>query len=300
MDKAIKHHLGKEIIHTERLKGGYSFKTYLLTLCDKSKVVFRGRQDFRRITIKEVLERERYFYGRVNEEIGKICPEVYVVDCTLEHHGTGFCVMEYIEGMPLKPYIRSGISEQEQSGILNQIGGIAAKINGIRMDDGHPFMVERGRWEDYISDRIGLRLSLLVNSGVITQSEIKAITDGMRAKKAIHTDRILHLDLRYDNMIINGGKVFVVDAENCEFGDPLWEIATIDNAGELKPEVVEAYLSAFDGEIDLNSELYWYYKMERAALVLNVYLNEVEGHGEQARRYGVLFDEVKNRLVGRG
>ena len=85
MDKAIKHYFNKNILTKERLTGGYTFETWLLTLSDGEQLVFRTQKDFvtgggRQIIIAGILERERFFYEHVNNNLGHICPEVYVVD----------------------------------------------------------------------------------------------------------------------------------------------------------------------------------------------------------------------------
>ena len=277
MTDAIKHYIGKEIKNKRRLTGGYTFDTWMITLSDDQKVVFRSKKDFytsggRKIVIADVLERERFFYDTVNQKIGHICPEVYAVDGTYEYHDAAFCIMEYIEGTPLNIYFdNAGVEKRNR--ILYHIGEIAAQINTLKIDGNHPYVINREPWSDYMADRLYERLLPLENNDVIKRNEIVAITESMREEKASTTNAFLHLDMRRINMIYNNGSIFLLDAENCEFGDPLWELAVIDVGGEIEPILIDEYKKTYGKSIDLTSNLYEYYKLERIALVLNLFIN---------------------------
>jgi aminoglycoside phosphotransferase (APT) family kinase protein len=300
MDRAIKHHLGKDIKEQTRLTGGYTFQTWLLTLSDDTKVVFRTQKDFdtgggRKIIIADVLERERYFYNTVNKNIGRICPEVFVIDSTREHLDMSYCIMEYIEGTPLALCFRD-FDTRTKNDILYKIGGIAAKINGIEIDGSHPYVSDRNSWEEYIADRLYERFKPFICE-IITQTEADKITNSMRRKKAAKTLSFVHLDLRHVNMIYNNGDIFVLDAENCEFGDPLFELATIDVAGELGEPLLKGYNDVLGGEINLDDELYLFYKMERLALVLYVFMEEIKNDAKLTEYYLQGFLDIKNKLL---
>jgi len=295
LDEAIRHHLGKDIKDQVQLTGGYTFQTWLLMLSDNTKVVFRAQRDFdtgggRKIVIADVLAREKFFYDTVNHTLGHICPEVYVVDGSCMHYDMSFCIMEYMEGTPLHICF-DGFDLQIKRDVLYRIGELTAQINGIKIDDSHPYMSARGAWEAYIADRLQERLKPLVHNDVITQDEIDRIADFVCQKKALSTNAFLHLDMRRINMIYSKGSIYILDAENCEFGDPLWEIATIDVAGELEPALIEGY-----GNIDMDSALYHCYKMERLALVLHLFMNEIKSDTQSTKVYLEKFHEVKNRL----
>ena len=98
MDKAVKYHFGKDIKEQIRLTGGWTYQTWLLILSDNSNMVFRTQRDLvtaggREFIIADILEREKFFYDNVNKKLGHICPEVYVVDGTREHHENSYCIM---------------------------------------------------------------------------------------------------------------------------------------------------------------------------------------------------------------
>ena len=301
MDRAVNYHLGKEIVDKVRLTGGYTFHTWLLTLSGNQKVVFRHQRDFetgggREISIADILEREMFFYSNVNKKVENICPEVYAVDGTREYHEDSFCIMEYIEGTPLNQCF-DDFDEKAKRDILYQIGEIAARINGIEIDSNHPYVTNRGSWEIFMANRMRDRFKPLIHNKVITQDEVEIITARMCGKKANKTLSFLHLDMRRINMIYRDGNIFILDAENCEFGDPLFELAVIDCGGELDQPLIDGYKNAYDRSIDIGDELYYFYKMERVALVLHVFLNEVKGEPELARIYLNTFNELKERLT---
>ena len=279
MEKAINYHLNKEIIKSEKLTGGLTFQTYLLTLCDGCKVVFRGRRSFttfggRFIDITEVLTRERFFYENINASVGKICPEVYVIDGSLEYHDTPFCIMEYLEGVPLDRCY-GDFDKKTKEKISCKIGEQTAKINQVKIDSNHPYMTQRGKWEDYMAGRISERLVPHIEDGLVTQEEAEIITKNMRSKSVENTDSFIHLDMRHVNMIYDNGNIYVIDAENCEFGDPLWEITSVETGGQLVPEFIAGY-----GGVDTDNIFYKYYLFERRSLVLNIYRKFIKSDTE--------------------
>jgi hypothetical protein len=161
MDEAIKHHFNKEIKSQVSLTGGYTFQTFLLTLSDNHKIVFRHQMDLKTgsgetMNIFEILERERFFYSNVNKEVGHICPEVYVVDGSRKLHENAYCIMEYIEGKPLNQCFGS-FNEKEKRDISYQIGEKAGRINNLEIGDCHSYIKSRKAWSEYIADKISGR-----------------------------------------------------------------------------------------------------------------------------------------------
>ena len=300
MDNAIKHHLNKSIISREQLTGGYTFSTWLLTLSDNQKVVFRHQYDFDdnsggKILIADILNREKFFYDNVNRNIGRVCPEVYVVDGTKEYFEHSFCIMEYIEGVNLNDCFND-YDFSMQNKIRYQIGKIAAQINSIQINNNHPYIIQRGKWEDYIANKLRDRFIPLINCDVISKDEADIITGRMLHKKASKTLSYLHLDMRRINMIFRDGQIYIIDAENCEFGDPLRELAVIDCGNELDDILLDGYKSVY-GDINIDDELFYFYKMERMALVLHVFMNVVKTETELTRMYLEIFNSLKKKLT---
>lgn len=90
----------------------------------------------------------------------------------------------------------------------------------------------------------------------------------MRKQKAEYTLSFLHNDIRPDNMIYNNGSIFVLDAEECEFGDPLHELARISQVDDF--QFLKGYKS--ESDIDINN-LYLYYKLEELGMLLDCHFN---------------------------
>ena len=204
--------------------------------------------------------------------------------------------MEYIEGTPLDSCFKD-FDVQTQNNLLCKIGEISAQINKLEIDNSHPYMTERGSWQEYIADRLTERLKPLTNNEIITQNEIDIIANRMRQKKVMQTTSFLHLDMRHVNMIYNSGDIFVLDAENCEFGDPLFELAVIDVAGELAPPLIEGYINISGNDMKLDDELYYLYKMERQALVLHLFMNLIKSDVNSTQLYLGRFNELKEKLL---
>lgn len=299
MESAIKYHFSKDIKEKIRLTGGWK-ETWLLVLADNQKVVFRTHPDGttsggRKIIMADVFEREKFFYDNVNKKLGHICPEVYIVDGTREYYENSYQISEYFEGKKLSSCFREDFDEQTKNHIYYKIGEIAAQINSIEIDSQHPYVASRNSWEEYIAKRIYERLIELVKFDIITLEEINKVCDNMRSNKAAKTLSFLHLDIRHSNMIYNNSDIFLVDAENCEFGDSLHELAVIDVAQESNHYLLDGYKSVVN--IDLNDELYYYYKMERNALVLNIYMNGWINDEAGKQHYLKEFNEVKSCLL---
>ena len=92
MEEAIKHYLNQSVLEKSRLENGWK-ESWLITLQNRRKVVFRACTDY-----AELFEREKFFYDTVNRNIGKICPEVYIVDGSCRYYHKSFQISEYIEG----------------------------------------------------------------------------------------------------------------------------------------------------------------------------------------------------------
>ena len=296
MDRAVKHHFNKDIKETIKLTGGWK-GTWLLVLSDNQKLIFRAHPDGttsggRKIIMADIFEREKFFYENVNRKLGHICPEVYVLDSTREYYENSYQISEYIEGKGLSKCFREDFDEKTKNDIYYKIGEISAQINNIEIDKNHSYVTSRNSWEEYLAGRLYERLIPLVKNQFITPDEIDRICGSMRSKKAARTFAFLHLDMRHSNMIYNNGDIFVLDAENCEFGDPLHELAVIDVAQESNDILIKGYKSVTD--IDLESELYYFYKLERLGLVLDIHFNMINA---PSQLYLDIFNETKEKVL---
>ena len=302
MDRAIRHHFNKNIKEQERLTGGYTFETWLLTLSDNQKVVFRTQRDFetgggRKIVIADIFEREKFFYDTVNKEIDHICPKVYVIDGSFQYYENAYQISEYIEGTPLNTSCFNEFDTQTKDNIFYQIGQICAKIGKIEISENHHYIKQRGSWGKFITHRLHERLFALVKNDVITLVEIDKIIGNLSEMKAEKLLSLIHLDMRLENMVYNNGKIFLLDAENCEFGDHLFDLTVIDINYGLKDTFVNGYKSIANYFPDLNDNIYPYYKLERLALILYVYMNEVKSDIATTQHFLAKFNTAKSEIL---
>jgi len=301
IDRAVEKHLRQRITERVPLPGGYDFDTWLLTLSGGEKVVFRTRSDYttgggRRIVVADVFAREKFFYDSVHAAVVCVCPAVFVIDGSCEAYDRPFQIAEYIEGIPLNLCF-DGFGPEKRERILYQMGEMAAKINSLEIDPRHPYVSDRSSWETFFAKRLWERLVPLVGKHLITPREIQRLVDAAAVKKARKSLSFLHLDMRMVNMIHNDGRLFLLDAENCEFGDPLFELAVMDMNGCLTDSFAAGYSGVLGEMPDLRDELYDYYRLERLALVLDLLLNEVDSGGEEVFRYTADFHMIKCRLL---
>ena len=300
MDGVIEKHFAQKIVSQKQLMGGYTFNTWLLCLSKGQKVVFRYSPDFatgsgREIIIADVFRREKFFYDSVNAAIGHICPEVYVIDETKENFETSFQIAEYLEGTTLDLCF-DNLSDEQKSAVHYRHGEIAAGVNKLEIDEQHPYILSRGTWKDFFATRLEERLTPLVELGLITAAQIESIL-GNVAKLRIENKRsFLHLDMRFANMIYNEGNIFLIDAENSEFGDPLFELAVFDINDYLTPEFLSGYTNVSGAVPDLSSELFNFYKLERLALILYVFIVEADDE-KLAKHFLRKFEEVKSKVL---
>lgn len=304
MDKAIEYYFNAKIKKKTKLTGGLSFNTWILTLEDSRRLIFRSANSYmntggRYIDVSDIFRREKFFYDSINIK-EQISPEVYVIDDSFTLYPEIFQIYEYIEGIPLDKCFDS-LDDTEKSAVYYNIGATAAMINNIKIDAGNPYITQRGEWIPYISNRLKERLVPLIQNGLITMSEAEALKDGMEKFQSETLPlSFLHLDLRFCNMIYSNKKLYVIDAENSEFGDFYFEIARIENSGLLNNDFIKGYLNVSEiKSLNFSQDLYMYYKMESTALVVNVYLNEIFKNDNESRGYIRRLLELKETLLRR-
>jgi len=298
---AVKKYFGGDIVSVERLTGGYTFNTRLVTLAGGEKIVFRSSPDFytgggRKIIAEDIFRREKFFYENINGALGKICPEVYVIDGSLEFFGEPFQISEYMAGTRLDLCI-GALSEPERRRVYFRFGEIAAGVNSVLIGEDHNYIKERGEWGAFFSARLRERLAPLIKNKLVNGDEIEKLTAGCsRAIGDKNFLSFLHLDMRFINMIYDGGKIYLIDAENCEFGDPLFELSVIELNGLMTEDFLTGYEGVSGETPDTSGEAFLYYKLERLALIANVFINEV-GSEKDGERFKKEFMRVKERLM---
>lgn len=269
MDKAIKHYFNAEIVEKTKLENGWK-ETLLLTLSSDQKVVFRSCGNY-----TKHFEREKFFYETVNNSIGKICPDVYLVDGSCKFYDKSFQISEYLPGKTLRQCLQHEFDEEQKRNAYYQLGVLAARINRIEIAPNHPYVSEREPWESYFADKLlRVQLERIISNGLITSDEVERLCGVMKSKKAEKTLAFLHRDIRPDNVIYNNGQLFIIDSETCEFGDPLNEFARINlewTYWEMYDVLLDGYKSV--SNISVDSELFGLYQLESLAELLDMHYN---------------------------
>lgn len=267
MQEAIKHYFNKDIINKLRLQNGWK-ESWLLTLSDGEKVVFRACEDY-----TDFFERERFFYNTVNQNIGEVCPEVYVIDGSLQFSEKSFQISEYIQGDSFRIVLESADANKKIE-LYYELGQTIAKINQIKISSFKGEVFNRQPWIlHYTNELMKPQLLRIVNNKLITMEQIDKLCEKIR-QNPVSENSLLHRDIRPDNIICNNDKMFVIDAETCELGDPLNELARIN----LQWHYWENYDSLISGykevlNVDTECEMFYYYQLEQLAEILDMHLN---------------------------
>lgn len=292
LNEIIQYHFGTSIKEMHELPECRK-EGYILILDNGRKIVFRAQNDY-----YEIFLREKFFYDNINRQYDKICPEVYIVDGTLRLYDKPYQISECIEGKSVDRYLADdNISENEKRSIYYKIGETIAHINKIEISSDHPYVSNRNSSVEFFASKIEYQLNQIVKNGLVTKEEISAILEIMKSKKASYSLSFLHRDFRPMNMILNGDKLFVIDAETCEFGDPLNELAFIRlewTYWDMFDVVVEGYKSVFD--IDLENEIVDFYFLECLGETLDMHYNY--NCSNRLTGYFVnMFNQIKYKIL---
>ena len=292
LNKIIKHHFNTDIKEKHELPECRK-EGYLLVLANDKKVIFRAQNDY-----YELFLREKFFYDNINQRYDKICPEVYVVDGTQKLYDKPYQISEYIDGVLAETYLLDdNISKKDKRSLYCKIGETIAHINKIEISPDHPYVANRISNEDFFARKIEVQLNQLIKNNLVTNEEIDNILTIMRSKKAKHTLSFLHRDFRPMNMILNGNKLFVIDAETCEFGDPLNEIAFMSlewTYWDMFDAVIEGYKSVFD--IDVENELIDFYILESLGETLDMHFN-YDCSNRLTNYFLEMFNQLKRKII---
>lgn len=268
IDAVVNHHFNTGIKEKIRLENGWK-ESWLLVLPDNQKIVFRACKDY-----AHIFEREKFFYDSVNKSIGKICPDVYAVDGSCQYYDKAYQISEYIEGKSLSHILESNhtVSKEE---IYYKIGETAACINQIQIDANHPYVKDGYSWETHYAYKLlQPQLLRIIKNQFLTENEAEKLCSMVSGLKPDITHSFLHRDIRPANMIYRDGRLFVIDAETCAFGDPLDDLARINlewHYWEMYDILLDGYKSVM--RIDTDNQLFYFYQLESLAEILDMHFN---------------------------
>lgn len=301
MRHAVELYTKQKVTEQIQLTGGFSFETWLLTLEDNQKIVFRTGIDTevvngKKIIVSDVFEREDFFYRTVNRAYNGRCPEIYLIDKSKEICSQSYQIMSFIEGNPLDKYLVN-VDEVSKSKILNQIGRVTAEINNIEISNSQELFLDKN-WDQIFKSKLNDRLRPLIEDRILSKLEYDILLSQLSKLKSKKTNSLLHLDMRLPNLIYQNGEIHVIDAENCEVGDPLYELAIASVAGLLDQNFIEGYREYSNHSVDVEDLLFKYYQLERQAALVNLFKNILKNESLTQSTI-IIFDQLKRDLIER-
>jgi aminoglycoside phosphotransferase (APT) family kinase protein len=299
MKHAVEMYTNQKVTEQIQLTGGFSFETWLIKLDNNQKIIFRTGMDTevengKRFVVSDVFEKENYFYKTVNNVYINRCPEIYLIDKSKEIYHQPYQIMSFVEGDSLDKYLVNA-DEASIRTIFNQIGRVTAEINNIEINNSQDVFLA-DNWEQKFEKKLIERFAPLIKDAILTDSEKSILLSRLSKLKAKTTNALLHLDMRLPNLIYHNDEIHVIDAENCEVGDPLYELAIVSVVGMLDENFLAGYRENSIYSIDTDDQLFKYYQLERQAALVNLFKNIINNES-LAQSTIIIFDRLKRELI---
>lgn len=299
MKHAVELYTNQKVTDQIQLTGGFSFETWLITLDNNQKIIFRTGMDIevengKKVVVSDVFEKEDYFYKTVNNIYMNRCTEIYLIDKSKEIYHQPYQIMSFVEGDSLDKYLVNA-DEASIRTIFNQIGRVTAQINNIEINNSQDVFLT-DHWERKFEKKLIERFAPLIKDAILTDSEKTILLSRLSKLNAKTTNALLHLDMRLPNLIYHNDEIHVIDAENCEVGDPLYELAIVSVAGMLDENFLAGYRESSIYSIDIDDLLFKYYQLERQAALVNLFKNIINNES-LAQSTIVIFDRLKRALI---
>ena len=156
-----------------------------------------------------------------------------------------------------------------------QLGAITRRIHNIQPEPGLPHLSRSASWSSWIAERIVARLEASAAYLEIPDIEVLGHQIAKVAETRSHfANRLLHLDLRPNNLAIQNGKIAAIfDLANSIIGDPFLELARIRGCNLL----TDAFLDGYGDRIPPNlTHILDIYELDLAALLVTVSREEFD------------------------
>ncbi len=296
IERIIRDLSGENVIVIEKLSGGISFNTYKAVTGSGKAYVFRYGEDYvnsggRYIDIAQTFRREKLFFDTVSDKLPIRVPHIYLVDDSRTRFDCVYEIYDYIDGRSLEE-----LGDDVTDAVYFLVGKSIARINMTELGDRR----NTEDWGTFFSARLKERLIPLEKDGLFSADETDTICSFYQGLRYPTTRAFLHLDVRKGNILYDEitGTVGLIDAENAEFGDPLFEIARIDVYNEMKEAFYAGYMEEMGLErIDRESVRYQGYKLESLAFLTNVFIHEIDATKETVESMISRTLRLKNRIL---
>lgn len=292
----------RPIQQMEPLKGGMDFVVYRVDFCEGDPVVFRGQRNFvspylGRLDFGQVLLGEVRFYEKLSH---LPVPRLLYFDPHGARLGFPFAFFTCLPGAPLSSLLAQA-TPLEQQRVMREMGRLLGTIHQVHLDQvGYLGTPSPQSWAEYFSRRLQHRLQPHIKEGLVSRPEVEALV-GMALSLELDRPRLLHMDFRPENLLAErrGSSTYItgiVDAANAIGGDMAFDLARSEEGMGLGPEFLFLLLGHADtlGSVDRQSTAYLLYRLETAALLVDVYRNRPEGAQRRQR-----FLDIKQELLGR-
>lgn len=221
----------------EQFRGGQSNPTFLLRFGSGRRLVLRKKPDGNLLPSAHAVDREfRVISALAGAGFPVAAPRLLCTDDTLV--GAMFYVMDHVEGRIFWDPALPGLPPAERGAIYAEIRRVAARLHGF--DPNRLGLADFGRPDAYLARQIRRWTAQYAAS----QTEPIAAMDMLMAWLPDHMPpdrpgRLIHGDLRIDNMIIHPSEprvLAVLDWELSTLGDPVADFAYHTLGWHLAPK----------------------------------------------------------------
>lgn len=216
--------LASSLIEISYWRAGADYGVYRVLLPDSPEGVLRvphreemdtaydGVVDFRRVLERELAVHDALERHRI------AAPRVLGSDTSRLDVPWSWILTEYVAHEPI-----TSLSESQS----RELGAIARRIHAIPGSDVHGPVLGGAQFRSFMRERFLLRLGNLSESAVVPGDPAAWLEafDELTSGYDPAGGRLLHMDLRAENVCIAGGKIVaVLDMTNAMVGDPRCEI----------------------------------------------------------------------------
>lgn len=230
-----------EFISKEPINKGWSCdKKYCVTVADGTKYLLRVTP------FEKSANRENMF--RIQQEAAKLgipmCKSLETGECD---EGT-YILQTWIDGKDAEDVIPK-LTEQEQYSLGVEAGRILKKIHTIPAPENQP------DWETRINNKADLRIGKY-NDCPLKYNNGRAFIDFINANRYLLKGRpqvFQHGDYHIGNMMIENGKIVIIDFDRYDFGDPWEEFKSITWCAKASPLFASGMVNGyFDNEVPVS------------------------------------------------